>query len=298
MRLTVAATGLLGLVLLDGCAPPVRPSPHYVLGESYQAAGMWYYPREGYEYSETGLASVIPPGHGPLTTNGEAFSPSILTAAHPTLQLPAIARITNLENGLSTVVRINDRGTGNPHRLVEVSRRTAELLRFPSNGAVQVRLSVLPAESRAAVEGLPGTPKLALVSAPRDAVEVAELAPPPGVSQGGITRSAVLRGTTAEKAAEAPAAPTTIAPLPETLTQQAPQPGRLMVRLGTFEGYQYAAIQRAKVAALQPSIVQIRHGRSRQYKVELGPFADVAQAEAMQDRALAAGVPDARIVVE
>jgi cell division protein FtsN len=98
-------------------------------------------------------------------------------------------------------------------------------------------------------------------------------------------------------AAEAPA-PVAIAPLPEVLTQEAPRPGRLMVRLGTFEGYQYAAIQRAKVAGLNPNIVQIQRGRSREYRVELGPFADVAQAEAIQDRALAAGVPDARIVVE
>lgn len=296
MRLAVAC--LLGLLLLDGCGPTVRPSPHYVLGDAYQASGVWHYPRESYEYDETGLASQVPSGHAPLTTNGEAFSQAILAAAHPTLQLPAIARITNLENGLSTVVRLNDRGTGNPHRLVEVTRRTAELLRFPAGGVVRVRVTVLAAESRQAADTVSGAPKLALSTAPRDAVEVAELAPPPGINQGGARRGPVLRGATAAPvAAEAPA-PVAIAPLPEVLTQEAPRPGRLMVRLGTFEGYQYAAIQRAKVAGLNPNIVQIQRGRSREYRVELGPFADVAQAEAIQDRALAAGVPDARIVVE
>jgi rare lipoprotein A len=71
-----------------------------------------------------------------------------------------------------------------------------------------------------------------------------------------------------------------------------------MVRLGTFEEYQYASIQRARVAGLWPTIVPFREGRTRRYRVEMGPFPDVAQAEAAQSRALASGVPDARIVVD
>jgi cell division protein FtsN len=86
--------------------------------------------------------------------------------------------------------------------------------------------------------------------------------------------------------------------LPETITQETPRPGRLMVRLGTFEEYQYASIQRARVAGLRPTIVQFREGRTRRYRVESGPFLSVAEAEAAQDQALVAGVPDAQIVVD
>jgi len=289
---------LLAVFLLEGCGPTAKPAPRYMLGDSYRASGVWHYPREAYEYDETGLAARIPAGHAPLTSNGEVFDQGILTGAHPTLQLPAIARVTNLDNGLSTVVRINDRGTGDPHRLILVTNRAAELLRFPASGPVRVQVTVLPAESRQAVESLPGAPRLAVTTAPRSAVQVAELPPPPGVNQGGGGRAAVLSGGTAASTEAETRINTTIPRLPETVTQTAPRPGRLMVRLGTFEGYQYASIQRAKVASLQPSIIQLNQGRTRQYRVQLGPFPDVAQAEAIQDRALAAGVPDARIVVE
>jgi rare lipoprotein A len=70
------------------------------------------------------------------------------------------------------------------------------------------------------------------------------------------------------------------------------------VRLDTFEEYQYAAVQRARVAGLGPHITQVPDGRSMQFRVEIGPLDDVHQADAVLDRALAAGIPDACIVVE
>ena len=102
-----------------------------MLGAPYQAGGVWYYPRESYEGQETGLATVYPSGHAELTADGEVFDQTALAAAHQTLQLPAIARLTNLENGRQVLVRINDRGPATPHRLIEVTRRTATLLRLP-----------------------------------------------------------------------------------------------------------------------------------------------------------------------
>jgi rare lipoprotein A len=105
------------LALLAACAAPPPASPRYHLGQPYQAGGVWHYPRESYDLNETGLGSVLPPGRPPLTANGERYDVGAMTAAHASLQLPAIARLTNLENGLATVVRINDRGTGNPHQL-------------------------------------------------------------------------------------------------------------------------------------------------------------------------------------
>ena len=98
MRLAV----VLPLALLAAsCQKPVPVSPHYVLGAPYQAGGVWYYPRESYAGQQTGLAMVYPPDHAELTADGEAFDQTALAAAHQTLQLPAIARLTNLENGLA-----------------------------------------------------------------------------------------------------------------------------------------------------------------------------------------------------
>ena len=172
-------------MLLFGCQEPApKPDPHYVLGSPYQVDGVWFYPSESYSLNETGLASVLPDGKPRLTTDGETFDQTAMAAAHPTLQLPAIARITNLENGLQVTVRLNDRGTGDPGRLVQVTRRAATLLGMPDNGIARVRLEVLQTESRLAADALPGAPDLHMTTAPRDAVQVAQLAPPPGVAQG------------------------------------------------------------------------------------------------------------------
>ena len=290
-----SALGVLSVLamLLTGCETPT-PNPRYHLGGSYQAGGVWYYPRESYDLNDTGLGSELPGNRPPLTTNGEIYDPSAMAGAHPTLQLPAIVRLTALETGRSVVVRINDRGTGNPHRLVEYTPRVGSLLGVTRTGAAQIRRTVLANDSRDAVAGLPGAPALDVAAAPRGRIEVAELAPPPGVAAGRGGGSA----RTLSSDAEDRATPAVALRLPETVSQETPRPGRLMVRLGTFEEYQYASIQRARVAGLRPNIVQFREGRTRRYRVESGPFPSVAQAEAAQDQALAAGVPDARIVVD
>ena len=167
-------------MLMFGCTPPLKPDPHYVLAKPYQVGRVWFYPRESYDLDQTGLASVVQGNASRLTTDGEVFDQTALAAAYPTIQLPAIARITNLETGREVTVRLNDQGSGDPHRLVQVTRRTATLLGMPPNGVARVRLQVLPNESRAAADPLPGAPSLALTAAPLGAVQVAELAPPPG----------------------------------------------------------------------------------------------------------------------
>ncbi|MBN8906264.1 MAG: hypothetical protein J0H99_06510, partial [Rhodospirillales bacterium] len=188
MRASLAATSLplLALAFLFGCAKPgPAPHPHYVVGSPYKASGVWYYPAERAELVETGLAAVLPPNRPALTTNGEVYYPAAMAAAHPTLQLPAIARITDLETGRAVVVRINDRGTGDPHRRVEVTPRVAMLMGMRQDQPAQVRLELLGAESRAAVDGLAGAPSLPVSAAPRGAVQQANLPPPPGMREAG-----------------------------------------------------------------------------------------------------------------
>jgi rare lipoprotein A len=287
VRLTRA---LLLTLLAASCHRPPPPSPHYTLGEPYRAGSVWYYPRESYDARETGLAVVYPSGHADLTADGEAFDQSALAAAHQTLQLPLIARLTNLENGLQLDVRINDRGPATPHRLIEVTRRVAALLRFGRDDAVRVRLEVLPADSHAAADDIPGAPKLELTSAPVGAVQQAEL-PPPGAA-------ASAAPSPGPEPRQEPKSALPIAALPETITQAPPDPGQLFIQLGTFQNYQYAGIQRARVAGLGATIVSTREGRQQTHRVMIGPLANVQQADMMLDQVLHAGVTDARIVVE
>ncbi len=89
-----------------------------------------------------------------------------------------------------------------------------------------------------------------------------------------------------------------VAPLPELVTQGMPAPGRLFIRLGTFQNYEYANIQRARVGGLGADIVSTRNGRTQTHRVIIGPLSTVQQADMVLDQVLRSGVTDARIVVE
>ncbi len=113
----------------------------YRVGKPYIVAGRVYVPEEDVNYREEGLASWYGDDfHGRLTANGEVFDMGALTAAHPTLPMPCYARVTNLGNGRSLIVRVNDRGPYHGNRLIDVSNKAAELLEFKGNGVARVRV--------------------------------------------------------------------------------------------------------------------------------------------------------------
>jgi len=123
----------------------------YRVGKPYMVAGRMYVPQEDVNYREEGLASWYGDDfHGRLTANGEVFDMDGLTAAHPTLPMPCYARVTNLNNGKSLVVRVNDRGPYAANRLIDLSHKAAELLDFKGNGIAQVRVEYV---GRAPLEG-------------------------------------------------------------------------------------------------------------------------------------------------
>ncbi|MEQ8405247.1 MAG: septal ring lytic transglycosylase RlpA family protein [Oceanicaulis sp.] len=93
---------------------------------------------------EEGLASWYGPGfHGNLTANGEVFDQAAMSAAHRTLPLPSLARVTRLDTGQSVLVRINDRGPFVDHRVIDLSRAAAQVLGFIEDGVAQVRVEAL-----------------------------------------------------------------------------------------------------------------------------------------------------------
>jgi rare lipoprotein A len=285
---------LLLALALAGCVRPAGPpsAPHYVVGEPYQAGGRWYYPKEEFRYDATGLAELVPDRTG-LTADGEAFDPAAMAGAHPTLQLPAVARVTNLENGRQVVIRLNDRGPGHPGRILGVTRRAAELLGFPSQGAARVRVEVEDGPSQALRDRLRGGPS-GVSAAPRGEVAEESLAPPPGIAasaRGRVVATPVVR--VAETVA--PEAPDR---LPETVEQVAPRPGQLWLEAGRFGQISYANQVSARLSGLPVHVEREAGGRSPAFRVIAGPFGSAAEADAALDRAVAAGVGDAEIVVE
>lgn len=175
---------VLGLVVLAGCAerpkaPEVtatvdaaRPGGRYKIGKPYQIKGIWYYPAVDYGYSEIGVASWYGPGFdGQETANGEIYDMNDLTAAHRTLPMPSVVRVTNLANGRSIKLRVNDRGPFAQGRILDVSRRAAQLLGFYQQGTTQVQVDIEAEESRQIAQALTGGAAPTMVAA--------RAAPPP-----------------------------------------------------------------------------------------------------------------------
>ena len=188
----------------------------YKVGNPYKIDGEWYYPAEDENYDRKGIASWYGPNfHGKPTANGEVFDQNLVTAAHPTLPMPIYARVTNLENGRSLVVRINDRGPFVADREIDLSRRSAELLGYLKQGTARVRVQYL---RRAPLDGdIPDVQSVVAeneftspppeqpsdreraTAAPTEAVQVASLTPTYPVS-----------------AAAGTLLPTDMAPIPDT----------------------------------------------------------------------------------
>lgn len=132
--------------------PPVGQGGHRKTGKPYRIAGKTYYPLESSAgYDRTGIASWYGRDfHGKKTANGERYDMHALSAAHKTLPLPTLVRVTNLENGRSIVVRINDRGPFVKSREIDLSYAAAKALGYDKKGTTRVRVQALDG-SRTAV---------------------------------------------------------------------------------------------------------------------------------------------------
>jgi rare lipoprotein A len=292
---------------LAGCTPHGHhPAPqiasagvHYVVGQPYQAAGLWRYPHESFEYDETGLAALATRNSG-RTTDGEVADAGAMAAAHPTLQLPAIATITNLDTGLQVQVRINDRGPAARGRLVALTPRAFRLLGGGTGQTpLRVRVQVEESDSRRLAADLGGgdQPNLPVATAPAAPVAAEPLPPPPGARAAGQLRVAPA----APRAPMVAFAATLAVPLrlPEQVTRVAPHPGALYVEAGAFGQLQYAELMQARLAALgAQTSTNYDAPRERAYRVRIGPYVTAAAADAMLDRAIHAGANEPRIVAE
>jgi rare lipoprotein A len=134
---------------------PGEPVPKgggtYRVGSPYVVGGQTYVPQDDPHYRAEGLASWYGDDfHGRYTANGEIFDSDGISAAHPTLPLPSYVRVTNLNNGRSLIVRVNDRGPYVGNRLIDVSRKAAHLLGFTNRGTAPVRVEYV---GRAPIEG-------------------------------------------------------------------------------------------------------------------------------------------------
>jgi rare lipoprotein A len=307
----------------------------YKVGAPYKIDGVTYTPQEEFNHVETGVASWYGPGfHGKSTANGERYDQSERTAAHRTLQMPAIVRVTNLDNGMSTVVRINDRGPFARSRIIDLSRTAAQELDVVRNGTARVRIDQLPAESMAvrdvaiagggpaeqnaavaqvasgqrtapaptmaaappAAQAPPPQPQPVFVPAQPNPQPVWPTTPQPPSVETPVASGSGGRGVTVASLASgaAPAPVQAAAPTTSALAG-----GSFYVQTGAFSTMENAERQRGAVRSYGISEVsQASAGGRDIWRVRVGPYTTADAASIVADRLKRSGYGDARVVAE
>lgn len=251
----------------------------YKIGTPYEIEGEWYYPQEDATYDNTGIASWYGPKfHGRRTANGEIFDMDLLTAAHPTLPMPVRAKVTNLENGRSVIVRINDRGPFAKDREIDMSRHAADLLGFKEKGTAKVRVQYL---GRAPLYDSAGR----LIKRQEPDRFIADKPVTPKEDS---------------KVAAAPVAPVdvrsadgkrVVKPLPDV------EEKRYAVQVGVFSMRENAEALQVRLKDFAPvKIVEVEMGGATLYRVKMGGANIRADARLTLERLVAAGHTDAVII--
>jgi rare lipoprotein A len=263
--------------------------PVYKVGQPYQINGIWYTPAEDAAYSKTGIASWYGrPFHGQRTANGEIYDMNALTAAHKTLPMPSYVRVTNLENGRSLILRLNDRGPFVNGRIIDVSYRAAQLLGFAEKGTARTQVEIVDGPSENLIAARAANPvggrDLEVAAAPRPPVAVDDLPPLAGVDvapvDDGFQRIVGLGiepGVTVFEVA----------------------PTDMYIQAGAFAVYESANKLRSELDYLgQVAISSINVGGRQLFRVRIGPITSVARADATLAVVIDQGHAEARIVIE
>ena len=288
----------------------------YMTGAAYQVDSVWYQPREDPAYDRVGTASWYGElFHGRRTANGEIYDMDRLSAASPTLPLPVYARVTNLENHRSIIVRVNDRGPYANDRIMDLSRRSADLLGFRDKGTAPVRVQYLAraplngddsyerrylasqgwaqVEARGAQKepaavgslGLGAKPPVQVAYRVPSAVSVA----PPLPGQATIPAVAPLRWQPSPRAS---------VPLPYHQDNQGSlATGRFVIQAGSFRSADNAERARSVLSGLGPvDVAPTQVGGETIFRVRVGPFAGQTAATEALGRVAGAGYGGAKIV--
>jgi rare lipoprotein A len=318
-------------MLAGACAHKHAPSSvaqrgMYKVGAPYTIDGVTYVPMEEFQHTETGVASWYGPGfHGRYTANGEVYDQHDRTAAHRTLQMPAVLRVTNLDNGRSTVVRVNDRGPYARSRILDVSRAAAEELGMTQNGTARVRVEQLEMESQAMKQialggGGPNEQRTALDQyiagrrGPPAVVATAQATPAPPTNPPAVVADANPRspavvpieatgsaggnglGTGTPTVASIATSAASVPATPATFVQPA---GGFYVQTGAFSTATNAERQRGLVNSYGSTEISQASSAGREvYRVRLGPYTTPEAAGIVADRLKRSGYGDARVVAD
>jgi rare lipoprotein A len=280
------AIALSGCASTDGEVPAGDNGGYYKVGSPYQIKGVWYYPKEEPGYDETGIASWYGDYfHGRKTANGEIYNMNSLTAAHRTLPLPSYVDVTNLDNGKQIRLRVNDRGPYARGRIIDVSKRAAEILGFKDKGVARVRVTFA-----GRVKGVGPTSQAPVTAAPLAAVSVNALS--------GTSASKEIK--TASLGPSIPLGEGGVDPLEGQVRQVAvPASTQIWIQTGAFEQKGNATRQAAQLrTAGAVALAEARLEGRTVYRVRLGPIANVETADSKLDQVIGMGFNGAQVIVD
>ena len=282
------------LVKTQTVRPVSKTKGTYKIGKPYRIENTWYYPAENFKYSETGISSWYGPKfHGKKTANGEIFDMNTLTAAHRTLPMPSAVRVLNMQNGRSLILRVNDRGPFARGRIIDVSRRSAQLLGFQTAGTARVRVEIIADESQrlklaALNQNIPESERLIARATNRRKVERQSLIPLQSSPQG------TLSSKTSAPHSNPKAQPDALVEVRYKV-----QKNKLFVQAGAYVGFASASKVRTQLSRYGAAwLSETTMGRQKFYRVRVGPMRNVTDADLILSKIIAAGFPKARIVVE
>ena len=278
-----------------------KQSTTYKVGNPYQIEGIWYRPAEDYNYRETGIASWYGPNFdGRKTANGEIFDQYSVSAAHRTLPMPSIVRVTNLDNGRSLVVRINDRGPFARSRIIDMSRRGAQMLGFEQNGTARVQVEILSKESRALAERLKaGKTEIAADLPPIDGNDLAQV--PVARQSLPAPRPEPIQTASLEPVSVPVPDPVAAEPAAQVgeISQVPVSPTGIYIQAGAFSDITNAERVKTTLDSLgSVTISPVQVGSRELYRVRIGPVSQVAEADQLLQQVAANGYPEARTIVQ
>lgn len=322
---------ILMILVVAGCSSNSKrtAAPLKATSRPYTIKGIRYQPQHHYEYEESGLASyygVRDGFHGKKTATGETFNAHDLTAAHKTLPIPSVVRVTNLDNGRALMLKVNDRGPFHDGRIIDVSQKAAKMLGFYMKGTANVKVECIVEESLA-LQGKP-LDHMPTMIAQANIPEAGEIPPAkhraidqsrlpvqmmlaqasPGPTGREVPTPKKRPGWTAVKELLTPAekgmayASAKYNEKPSTSIATAARPSGIFIQAGTFSKYNNAHRLTQKLKPLTKGVPvrlnTVAVNKTPMFTVRLGPVQNSVEAEQLIKRMSQAGYYDAKIIHE
>ena len=257
------------------------PKPIFKIGQKYIIKGKYYFPNKDLYYNKTGIASWYGPKfHGKITANGEVYDQNAFTAAHKTLPLPSAVRVTNLENNISVILRINDRGPFVNDRIIDLSSKAADILGLKRKGTGLVRVTILKGKS----EILEDLAKKGYFPEIRDL-------PKSDVPKVNIPKISSVKVVGSKK--------NKIRNKINYNLMNINKKFKIFIKLASFNSLQSAKLMKEKLSYVENiNIYKTKKSNKVVYHVKAGPFVNVKKVDNLHSLLLQKGMQGAKIIIE